>query len=555
MNYSATVSTALSRNLASVTTQTVIILLIPYFYFEEPVTYVRFISEDNWGEYATFVAFSLSSFLFMGLFVFSQAKRQGLWYFLLAVATFFVAMEEISWGQRILDISTPEILRQVNFQGEIGFHNIRAISPDSITYLVVSLGFLGYGFILPMLVLYSRRVLRLVENLNLPLPPLHLSPFFIATAYFLYFSKVVAPIAKSSEIGELFMGISMACLSVDCSLRILRFKPMKPSRYKLSGILAVCLLLWIAFAQLVAPPLIESAYQGKSIPFFNEMISGQAEHTFEYYEKSWLRVSWLATGLLTCCGLIVLLMLDLPRWVGVDAPTMVKVFATPAIVTITFSLGLVLSVVTGSEKAFELRLNQFLGGRLLELGHSRQAEAILLFLEEQSSSPSQELLISRGILEIEFGREKEAQAFFEQALELQMDRYAARPDNPKEIEKIATIYSHMEDFESARRYWNRALTVYKKNLEDAVSSLEKTEIYLLRAKVYLSLGMNEAAINEYLAASKAAPTARDRNKIEWGIGRILVDCESGISTNSRVTWKEVEAMGKEQVSPYKFCTR
>ena len=33
-------------------------------------------------------------------------------------------MEEISWGQRIFDIDTPEALKEVNVQKEINIHNL-----------------------------------------------------------------------------------------------------------------------------------------------------------------------------------------------------------------------------------------------------------------------------------------------------------------------------------------------------------------------------------------------------------------------------------------------
>jgi hypothetical protein len=44
-------------------------------------------------------------------------------YGLLAIATLFVALEEISWGQRILGFETPHGLSRVNQQGEFNLHN------------------------------------------------------------------------------------------------------------------------------------------------------------------------------------------------------------------------------------------------------------------------------------------------------------------------------------------------------------------------------------------------------------------------------------------------
>jgi hypothetical protein len=44
-----------------------------------------------------------------------------------AVLLFVACMEELSWGQRIFDWSTPERLRRWNVQGETNFHNLSAV--------------------------------------------------------------------------------------------------------------------------------------------------------------------------------------------------------------------------------------------------------------------------------------------------------------------------------------------------------------------------------------------------------------------------------------------
>jgi tetratricopeptide (TPR) repeat protein len=189
-------------------------------YFAYPVIYVRLIAEDNWGEYATFVALMIACFLFSKLFVSSHAKKRDLWFALLALGTFIVAMEEISWGQRIVGAPTPDILRVANFQGEITLHNIPALSPEALTYFLVSLGFSLYGFVLPVLAAVSSRINTAIARVNLPLPSLHLAPLFLATSYFLNFSSL----AKGEEIGELFIGISLGCLALDRALSVLQLK-------------------------------------------------------------------------------------------------------------------------------------------------------------------------------------------------------------------------------------------------------------------------------------------------------------------------------------------
>ncbi len=49
--------------------------------------------------------------------------------------------------------------------------------------------------------------------------------------------------------------------------------------------------LWLAGSHLLVVPLIESAYGGESLPIFNNIISGQAVHSVQYYVAIWKSIS------------------------------------------------------------------------------------------------------------------------------------------------------------------------------------------------------------------------------------------------------------------------
>jgi hypothetical protein len=89
----------------------------------------RFITaEDSALEWLQFLCiFGASSmFAYLGLrFVREGQAVIGWLYLLLAVGAFFVAGEEISWGQRVFGWGTPEALDEINHQGETNVHNIR----------------------------------------------------------------------------------------------------------------------------------------------------------------------------------------------------------------------------------------------------------------------------------------------------------------------------------------------------------------------------------------------------------------------------------------------
>jgi len=67
-------------------------------------------------------------------------------YILFSLAFLFVALEEISWGERIFDGVNPDLvpvsLMERNIQGEINIHNIDSIH-TKIGYVYILLGFLG----------------------------------------------------------------------------------------------------------------------------------------------------------------------------------------------------------------------------------------------------------------------------------------------------------------------------------------------------------------------------------------------------------------------------
>jgi len=75
---------------------------------------------------------------------------------------------------------------------------------------------------------------------------------------------------------------------------------MTAGRLRLWLVLTVISLgMWIVFAKLVVPVIIESAYRGESWSFLNRMISGQATHPVSEYIRDWdtVTIPVLLTGL------------------------------------------------------------------------------------------------------------------------------------------------------------------------------------------------------------------------------------------------------------------
>lgn len=90
------------------------------------------IPEDHYFEALGALSFFVSSVLFFLAFLRArkvQGENKVFWIKQLACLGFaflffFAAGEEISWGQRIFNVETPESINAVNTQGEINVHNL-----------------------------------------------------------------------------------------------------------------------------------------------------------------------------------------------------------------------------------------------------------------------------------------------------------------------------------------------------------------------------------------------------------------------------------------------
>jgi len=83
--------------------------------------------EDGIIEWLQFVALATTCFVLVKRLIHFRKSKQ--WIFLVttllaALAFFLVAGEEISWGQRLLNIETPQYFLEKNAQQEVNLHNL-----------------------------------------------------------------------------------------------------------------------------------------------------------------------------------------------------------------------------------------------------------------------------------------------------------------------------------------------------------------------------------------------------------------------------------------------
>ena len=70
-----------------------------------------------------------------------QGLGLKLWFGIAALASFYIAGEELSWGQRILNFETGEFFATNNFQSEVNIHNIHG------TGALIRFGYIAIGII------------------------------------------------------------------------------------------------------------------------------------------------------------------------------------------------------------------------------------------------------------------------------------------------------------------------------------------------------------------------------------------------------------------------
>ena len=156
------------------------VYILPYGKFFIGVSWFDwFRSEDGPLEWIQFIEYSLSSLLALVIF-FKQKKKKDIntiiW-FLIALLSFLIAGEEISWGERLTGIGIDSI-SNLNVQGETNFHNL----PFFHNYLLdpvfeISCIFLGwFGW-------------RRFKNIN-AFPPKSLSLFFLFVALFYFYFDI-----------------------------------------------------------------------------------------------------------------------------------------------------------------------------------------------------------------------------------------------------------------------------------------------------------------------------------------------------------------------------
>lgn len=254
---------------------------VQYLFYFHPVAFTTIIAEDSWGENATAVCFFLAAVLLFGLSFFETTRLRKAASIVIGGAILMIAAEEISWGQRILGLGTPYPLQEHNLQGELNLHNLAVVSSLKWgLHFIASLLIAGYLVFSASILLFIPRLGDRLAQYGVPLIPIQLIPMFLLAPYFFR----IYPVAKSDEVGELFLGLAVLVWAVD------RFLTAMPSDRNLPAsrlltlpiTLGIVALLTVALTSVSSPSLTSRLNMMASRDYPKFGMYAQADVLFSY---------------------------------------------------------------------------------------------------------------------------------------------------------------------------------------------------------------------------------------------------------------------------------
>jgi len=158
----------------------IIVLGVGFFLFYTDLSqFEKYVQEDGIAEWLTVAGLLLGSVVCFTRFVklFHSKSRWFLAVTLcLSLFLFFAAGEEISWGQRIFGLKTPEYFQQHNAQQETNLHNLvlGGVKLNKLIFSVILVGLLGiFLVVVPWLYQKSTGIKKVLDASAVPVPRLY----------------------------------------------------------------------------------------------------------------------------------------------------------------------------------------------------------------------------------------------------------------------------------------------------------------------------------------------------------------------------------------------
>lgn len=172
---------------------TIIILLVGLtLHYTNLPAYETFVKEDNFLEWLQFLFLFLTSLTcFYTSWTLKQINKKppSIIFILAGLIFLFGAGEEISWGQRIFNIETPEYFEEYNAQSEMNLHNltVMGVKINKLVFgKILGVIIILYMIVLPIVRSKNTRLRQLIRQNHIPTPRLLHILFFVALVGTIY---------------------------------------------------------------------------------------------------------------------------------------------------------------------------------------------------------------------------------------------------------------------------------------------------------------------------------------------------------------------------------
>lgn len=164
--------------------------------------------------------------LLASVFFFAQAKwrkrgnhLQAFWAVLFGVGCFFIAGEEVSWGQHLFNFEVPAHIAAQNFQQEFNIHNSKLIQSSNNAWSSLFMKvLLAYLLIFPLCVVAFPSIYQYFNWLNLPIPSIYIALIALLALLGNYVNFKVVYGATMAEdqfrVGEMMESLFQGCLLI-----------------------------------------------------------------------------------------------------------------------------------------------------------------------------------------------------------------------------------------------------------------------------------------------------------------------------------------------------
>lgn len=173
-------------------------------FYTDKLWFEQYVQEDGIAEWLTVAGLLAGSIVCFSRLRKSFYKRSRLFLlvtFFLGLFLFFSSGEEISWGQRIFGIKSPEYFEKNNSQHETNLHNL-VVSGVKINKLVFSLiliiGLCIYLVFVPVLYDKNKGAKKIMNDAGIPVPRLYQVTGFLL----LFVLTSLIPHGKKAELLE-----------------------------------------------------------------------------------------------------------------------------------------------------------------------------------------------------------------------------------------------------------------------------------------------------------------------------------------------------------------